>query len=124
MAASVKDSSKVGVRNTYCFPVIHLVIHLIVKGYQVGQAWFTFCKSMLTTPNHLLVFMCLEMLSRRIVESSSRDQHETDQPVFLWIPLFTLLEVSALFQSSGTSPNHCDCSTAFKSSRLQEHVFT
>lgn len=55
MQDSVKGFTKVRVNNIHCFPLIHRASHLTVEGYQVGQASFPLCKSMLTTSNHLLV---------------------------------------------------------------------
>ena len=51
---SVKRLTKVNRNNIHSSPLIRGASHLITEGYQVGQACFSLCKSMLTTPQSLL----------------------------------------------------------------------
>lgn len=54
----------------HCSPLVLGAGHFVVEDYQLDQAWFPLCKSILTTPNRFLVFMCLEMVSRKIWSTS------------------------------------------------------
>lgn len=51
----VSLSTKVKVNNMAWSPVTHKTSHPTVEGNELGQARFPLCKSMQTTPDHLLV---------------------------------------------------------------------
>lgn len=93
-----------------------LSIHITVEGYQARQEWFPLCRSPLTTANHLPAPMSIEMLSRIFFITFPGTAvrlmflYCPDSP--LW-PSLNKWGKSAVSQSSGTSPNHCDHSTAF-----------
>lgn len=93
-------------------------IHITVEGYYAGQAWFPHSRSPLTTPNHPLALMCVETLSRRIFFITF--PRTTVRLMVLYhpgpplLPSLKIRGISALFQSSGTSPNYYDHSTTFK----------
>lgn len=57
MGDNVKNLTKVEVNNIHYSPLTHQASHLMVESCQVGWAWLLWlplCKSMLTTPRHLL----------------------------------------------------------------------
>jgi len=56
---SVKSLAEVKVYNIYCCPLIYPASDDITEGYQVGQAWFSYSESTLTTPDNLLFFHLL-----------------------------------------------------------------
>lgn len=111
MGDSIKDFTKVKVNNFHCFLPIQQINHLAVESYQVSQARFPLCKSMLTTPNHPLALVCMEMLFQRYFLHLWRKGLRTTVRLtglyfagypFLKIPVIV---IPVLFQSSGTSPN-------------------
>lgn len=47
--------TKVQINNILCSSLIHQADRFIVESYQVGQAWFSLYKSILSIPNHILI---------------------------------------------------------------------
>lgn len=60
MIASDASLAKVKVISILCSLLIHQASNFIIEGYQAGQAWFSLHKSILMTPNHLLVLNIFE----------------------------------------------------------------
>ena len=56
MGDCVESLAEVKVDNIHGSPFVYLASHVIVESYQIGQAWFPFGESMLTTPDNLLFF--------------------------------------------------------------------
>ena len=52
---SIKSLTEVKVDNILCSPFVYHANHFIVEGYWLGQSWLPCGRSMLTTPDHLLV---------------------------------------------------------------------
>lgn len=50
-----KSFTKVKVNSVDYSPFVHQSSHIIAEGYQIGQACSSLCKSLLTSPYHLLV---------------------------------------------------------------------
>lgn len=62
----------------------HLLSHLVIKSYQVGQAWFPFNSLLLVAPNYLVLWPgngFVEDLLHKLQKNWCR----VDLPVILWI---------------------------------------
>jgi len=57
MGDIVKNLTNEETNNIHCPPLTLQANHLIAEGYQVGQALFPLHKSILISPDHLLVFV-------------------------------------------------------------------
>lgn len=55
LTISIKSLIEVKIDNTCYSPPIHQPSHLVLEGYQVGQAWLPFYKSVFNILNHILV---------------------------------------------------------------------
>lgn len=89
------------------------VRHFIIEGYQVCQAWHPLGKSMLTTPDDLLVIHVPgNSFQHELLCCFPRNWGEGDQPIVLWVLLLALHEhrgvTFAFLQSSGISPGYDD----------------
>lgn len=89
-----KDHTEVKVYNIHCSPLIHRVSCCLLKGEQIGQAWFTLVRSMLAFPHHLFIFHVLgNGFQDDLFNNSLRVLSLTDWPVApksLLIPFFKM----------------------------------
>ena len=60
MSDCVQSLAEVKVDNIHCSPFIYPASHAMVESYQIGQAWFPFGESMLTTRDNLLFLHLLD----------------------------------------------------------------
>ena len=71
MGDSVYSFAKVKANNIHCSHLLHQASHHIGAGYPVAEGWFLLHKFLLTTPDNILSFLCLETASRISCSSTS-----------------------------------------------------
>lgn len=86
MGDSVQSLPEVKVDNLNCSTFIGLSCHVIIEGYQIGQARFTLDESMSATPDDLLQVCILgDDLQNDLFHHLSKDRGEADwQQIFMY----------------------------------------
>lgn len=108
---SIKSLIEVKIHNTRYSPPIHQPSHLVLEGYQVGQAWLPFYKSVFNILNHILV---LNVFGNAIQEDTISFPGMKVKLTDLQFPESLLFsktgEAFAFLQFSGASLSHYDLS--------------
>lgn len=104
--------ANVKVNDVHCSPRVHKSSCFIIEDKQVGQGWFSFCKSMLIVLNYLLLHAATNVFQKDLLHDFPRDRRKADRLMILWL-LWTILKMGATFaflQAPVTCPNFLDFS--------------